>query len=675
MPFNKMAEIKKNKDLGFFLLIPFIIYFYFLKWKLTSIHDDDLYVYTTWSGASDFFHKSNISLAFGQYRPIRDFALHIIIQLFDRHFTAYYLFNVVIQSVNTIIFACLLNLLLRSMRLSLFLSLIFGLSRFCMYNVTQLFDGGILEGLSMTFFLLFLSVIVKISAVPGITVSEQRKGILWCILFANLGLYTHERYIAVFPFILLMVLFFPGFKGISTKHKAIFSLLTIASILLNIIIKTRILSIGFLNGTGGTHIAFSFSTAIRSLGNALCAIFQYGNYPEYMAGLQFSSLPVVYQGLVIASTCILLAVLGLFLWKGVAKLISRQKDYPANIALFVFLPALFFLCLVPCIFQPKIELRWMQAPLCILILMFVIALNGLTPNNNNRKHLLSILLGVSFLFTNYYYVDKGSRNLYYISSARIGNAFDKAIKDSIIDLGRSNLYVWEKKRNKQSEDEINWSTVNGHFFEPYHTSRKKLIFTDSLSSFSRFNAGNDEILYIDVQRDGNSFNFSVANITAEYLKDSLRNFNEKTFGIRDPSRKVRYDQKRLGISISSIGDFLTDGFYPYESGISWTDGKASIGFMGDFLAVDTLSLVLNTYMPPICKDVHPVILVRDKKDKSYQAFFSKREGDKFTFLFHFDKPTPLQKIDIVSERINSYPDERVLSFPFISMEITNGSSR
>jgi hypothetical protein len=48
-----------------------------------------------------------------------------------------------------------------------------------------------------------------------------------------------------------------------------------------------------------------------------------------------------------------------------------------------------------------------------------------------------------------------------------------------------------------------------------------------------------------------------------------------------------------------------------------------------------------------------------------------REGDRFTFRFYFGEPTTLQKVNISADTINSYPDRRVLSFPFRSLEINN----
>jgi hypothetical protein len=676
---NMLQKSKKvfrfiwRKEFAYFLVIPFIIYFYFLKWKLTSIHDDDLYLYNAYADLKGFPQQSNVSMVFGQYRPVRDIFFHWLIQLFDRNFEAYYIFNIVVQSINTIIFAYLLNLLLRSMSLSFFLSLILGLSRFCFYNVTQMFDGGILEGMAMTFFLLFLFFTIKISIKPGISAAEQRKGILLSILFANLGMYTHERYIAIFPFILFMILLFPKFKGISLKHKAGLSFMVIASVILNIVLKTYVYSLKFFVGTGNTKIDFSLSSSFKSLRKAIASVLQYNIGAEWLIGFKFSNLPVFYKGLVILIICLIIGVFGLFILKAVSAFTLKKKNYPPHVAIFIFLPAIFFLTLVPCIFQERTELRWLQAPLSVLILMFAIALNGVTDKNNNRKYLFSLLLCVSFLFTNYYYVKRGSKNVYYSTSARVGNAFDKAVKDSVIHSGTSNLYILEKKKDLQREYEIKWALVDGHFFKPYHSNKKNLIFigSDSVSSLSGFNSRHDEIIYLDITMDEQTFNYSITNITKEYLRDSLHEFTEI---LERPAlaRNVHYNQEELSVTNDSFNDFITDGFYESENGVRWTNGNATIGFIGDFTAADSLGMELGTYMPPICKNVSIRPSIIDVKGEKHLPVSSRREADNFYFYFYFKQPVKIKDILLTSDTVKAVPpDTRTLSFLFGSLKLKN----
>lgn len=113
------------------------------------------------------------------------------------------------------------------------------------------------------------------------------------------------------------------------------------------------------------------------------------------------------------------------------------------------------------------------------------------------------------------------------------------------------------------------------------------------------------------------------------------------------------------------------GFYDNENGISWTNGNSSINFPANYVNNDTLLLILTTYMPPICKNVVPKLFLKDEADIIHQPDFFNRIGDKFYFKFYFKQTNHIESINITSELINASPDIRILSFPFISLEITH----
>ena len=668
---NRFFGFLNSRDFPYILVIPFLIYVYFLQWKPSSIHDDDLFLYRAFAHLNGFSEQTNVSLYFGQYRPVRDIFFYAFMKIFNNNLEAIYIFNVIIQAINTIIFAYLLNLFLKSFRLSLFLSLILCLSRFCFYNVIQIWDGGILEGMAMTFFLLFLFFIVRAAIDPGRQGSKQSKDVIWSIVFANLSMYTHERYIAIFPFILLMILFFPGFKQITFKRKLFLSSLALGSVILNIALKSYVYHVKFLVGTGNTKIEFSISSAFQFLAEGVSTIFQYSIGPEWLVGYQFSELPVFYQILVYLIIGVMLLVFGLYIGKMISGLISKYKPYPPYTAIFIFLPTLFFLMLVPCIFQHRIELRWLQASLTIAILIFIIALIVITKENIKRRNFLAILIGVCFLMTNHYYNYNGSNNLYYSTSARIGDAFHEAIADSSIHLGPSNLYIFEQTRNEQRESELKWALVDGWFFAPYNGTPKNLIFLDSAGSIKDFNVRRDDLIHLDIIRDGLSFKYVINNIARDYLRDSLHEFTQSKGG-KYFLNNIHYDQDQLAINNETFPDFITEGFYDNENGSRWTNGSASIGFIGDFVADDSVNMELNTYMPPVSKNVTITPMLIDVNGKEYKPVFSRREADNFHFKFDFQTPVKISSIRLLSDTIPvSPPDTRKLSFLFGGMKLKN----
>lgn len=650
-----------------FALILVIIYAYFLKWKLTSVHDDDLYVLIGYTHLKPGFEKFNTSLIFGQYRPVRDFFLHLLLMLFGKNFTAIYCFNVFILSLNTVLMACSLNLFLRSIGLSFFTSLIVGMSRFSFYSATQLFNGGVMEGLASTSFLLFLNFSAKAAMPETTTPQEKKRLLLWSILFANLAMYTHERFTILCLFPVLLVLL-PNFSRLNLKQKSFIGLLALVSPCIYITVKKYFFHLDPLLGTGNTKTSFNLVPALINLKESILSVFQISVAPPYIAGYSFSDLSFLLRSLVIL-TAILIGLIFILYFK---KLFTTRGVNPkgalSQLLFFISLAALFGLCLGPCIFQAKVELRWLHAPLCTALLMLAIAMGSLQFNNPKTKPLLLSLITISFLITNYFYISKGAQNLFFTASARIGDAFDKAIKEKVIQPGKPNLYIWLKERNSDQETDINWALGGGEFFTLYKNNKKRLLFIDSTFfsarsgqsySFPGFNNKTDQIVFCDILQHDYTYDCILTDVTNQFISDI---------------KGIRYFQNRLMITNYDFNKFAATGFYDQEgkNDIRWTNGRASLGFLADFNIKDTVTVAMNTFMPPSCKNVNPQLsIITDKK--TYNAVTTKREGNKFIYKYYIGVPSNIKKIQINSDTINNSTDGRTLSFPFISLEIKNGS--
>lgn len=124
----------------------------------------------------------------------------------------------------------------------------------------------------------------------------------------------------------------------------------------------------------------------------------------------------------------------------------------------------------------------------------------------------------------------------------------------------------------------------------------------------------------------------------------------------------------IRINYNDLPQFSATGFYGPENGINWTNGNVSIDLKNAVQNKDSIILRLNTYMPPICKNVMPRLKLTDRDNNSYDASLSTRKGDMFYYLFVVNKKN-IQKINILSETVNAAPDLRTLSFPFVSLEI------
>ncbi len=466
-----------------------------------------------------------LSMAGGKFRPVQLFTSRLIFDLFQKNLNLYYLFNVLIQSLNTCLVALLLNLFLQSVFLSFSFSLFYGLSRFSFYDMTQLFCGGALEGLAVTFFLLSLFFILRALMDGKRNPRTIYTSFLWSILFANLSICTHERYIVLFPFILVVALFSAARQMLTNRQKALATILIVVSVLLNVAIKKYVYATPFFVGTGGTNITFSLTSAFTFLADAVMSIAQINSKPEYLTGLPFAALATPEKAIILSLLCGILPIFFAYLWR--VRKVFELNDEPEKNRFFIFLilGLLFALCLLPAIVTIRLEQRWLQASFCIFILMVTIALCSLLPRMNALKGVAFACSAAFFLWPNYYYLKNGANNLYMKSAENSAALLANAIKNGSIHQNTNTIYLLEKKKDENANNALNWAIADGYLFNFYQGKSKKIIYIDSVSTRS----GNPLLnpLLIDFNKDSSQILYaknSILDITASYLKDSLKNF-------------------------------------------------------------------------------------------------------------------------------------------------------
>jgi len=57
-----------------------------------------------------------------------------------------------------------------------------------------------------------------------------------------------------------------------------------------------------------------------------------------------------------------------------------------------------------------------------------------------------------------------------------------------------------------------------------------------------------------------------------------------------------------------------------------------------------------------------------------KAILRKKTGDNFFYGLYLEKPVDISKIVIVSDTINALPDKRMLSFPFIGLNLKQSNA-
>lgn len=506
----------------YFIVVPVIIYLYFLKWKTNTFYGDEILFYRGTAAAKNYFGVIDFSISLGKFRPIHAISSEIILKLFHKDLYEYYVFNAFVQAVNVYLLSLLLNLFLRAPVLSLFFSLVFGLSRFSFFTMSQFINGGALEGLAIIFFLLYLLYTVR--ALLSDDYPQKYKGLLWSVLFANLCLYTHERYIILLPFTILIVLLYPGIKKIGRNRRVLIGLISFFSIVLNVVMKKYVYGIPFLMGTGGAKISFSFSSAFSFFIDAILNMFQINAGPQYLVGEPFSSLSPGIMILISVFAGLILLILMVYLFKSVKAMVKPKtltdaaiKQIPdaTRASIFIFMFVLLFACLAPVVVTIRLEQRFLQSSFIVFILILVIALSGMKFNNNSFRTVVFSLIIMFFLWVNYNYLDKGVDSLYLKDAEKVASIFKQAVSTGVIFPNTTKLYILEKNTDLNNDNAINWALLDGCFFELYQNKCKEIAFIDSSHTIRNFNKDNMQIVYIKDK---------AVDVTQQYLTDSLRHF-------------------------------------------------------------------------------------------------------------------------------------------------------
>ncbi len=526
-----------NIALILYLVAAFVaVYFFFLKWETKTVYGDDLFLFKSYFASESFAEKFEITFSSDKFRPVFGVIFSNVVGWFQNDSHSYFLLNTCIHAINTLLFMLVVNIVLESYLLAFLFSLAFSLSRFFYFFMGQLLVGGMLEGVALSFFLLVLYHTTIVLWRKDLKPEKVSQHLLLGLVFANLCIYSHERYIGTFAFI-LMVAFYCFWTGNLKKKEAVLvSALAVASVAFNVYVKVGLFHIPFLVGTGKTMIAFSLARSLGFLADGMLSILQINSGPEYLVGIQYAALPLREKMLVI-TTCLVSVVLPIIapitgLKKAVITeqngdpLVLERGGYrPRKLTVLFFLFVLLCLLMIPAVSTIRLEQRWLTGPLSVFMLLLAFSIETVFHQRTKLKYLIIIALACGMLWTNYSYLDIGLKNTYMFDSERTAKLFKDAQDNNIIRKSTKKLYLWAGNRDQNMENGNTWVLDSGYLFRFYGGTEKQIFYADSIFtktdstcyfSFPGFDTTTDQIiLWAPVLKD----------LTSEFMKDSLKGFN------------------------------------------------------------------------------------------------------------------------------------------------------
>lgn len=188
-----------------------------------------------------------------------------------------------------------------------------------------------------------------------------------CLLYFGVC-FVHERYMALFPLLLLVLL-------MKKSRSLIQWLFSIGAFALVQLIRAFTIGSVLPAGTGGTQVAdtFSFREAIGYALSQAAYVFGINAGPEHLNGCPWSDTPLLYQGLILAADGILFIMVAAFLVK-----IVRTKEKGSLIRNGVLFLVFIALCIGSSSVTIRVELRWVYVSLAAALLFLAYIYGVLT---------------------------------------------------------------------------------------------------------------------------------------------------------------------------------------------------------------------------------------------------------------------------------------------------------
>ena len=368
--------------------------------RFESMIGDDVALLDYFQQKGSVLQLSVLSPISDKYRPVYFVLQHLIIRLFGGHYPLYFWLNVVIHAGLTLaVFGIALHLTRRAWVVSVAVALLFASARFAFYEVTQVV--GLTESLGNGLMLALVWCAIRY---------RDSDDLRW--LWATLGsflllVFTHERYIALTPFVVLLPFVS---RRLSRERKLRWAAAAFVPVVLAVLIKTLAFRSPFLLGTGGQALRPTPRGVLGFVLSGCLTILGANLGPSHLSIREFAYLPRIHQVLAIAFGLLLLA--GPVLWFRKAPSSSRR------------LLLGWVLLAGPVLLSASItfrqEHRWLYAPYVLTLLLWAFAVAELRPAWAGA--LLSGLLVVAGLGNDLFY-RANSGELFFTSSQITGDSF------------------------------------------------------------------------------------------------------------------------------------------------------------------------------------------------------------------------------------------------------------
>ena len=470
--------IYNDKNISRILLaVLFIINVYwFNQFSFNTIMGDDLIRWNHFYSKGSFLEKSLTFTTANKYRPVFDTVQFLQFKLFSYDYKLFFYFNIlfnfiVVFALFKTIKACTKN----NSFIAFVISIIFITSRFSYYNILQ--ANGLLEALSLLLVILIARACIEYLKTGKLTY------VLYFLSLNCVITFTHERFIVLVPF-LLLVLFFKK----PSKFPNIFYCGIIFPFLLLAFIKKVIFKARFFDGTAGVPIDLNPLPKINFFIDGCLNMFGLNYGPSYLNGISFSQIDInTYRfSVIIVVLYLLIIILGLLQYKKLS-FDARKKQ----VQILLLWAIAFFLLILCASVTIRQELRWLYAPLALFLILIAYILS-----NISLKPILKYILLVTIclcIVRNDIYFKNNQSDVFFIYSEKIADAlYSETVQKYGTGLRNYSLYI-------EKSDLLNWPIQDSLFFVPYLGDNFKVNYVENIDNVDLTATNKGKVILLRLQ--------------------------------------------------------------------------------------------------------------------------------------------------------------------------------
>ncbi len=319
---------------------------------IKGLYMDDLYMWSCYGEQS----LAEFVLPIGsssRFRPVYWLAAYLQMMLVGSHITRFVSLNIVLN----VLTAYLLYYIARRLSAGSLISFIVGIcylaSRFAYYQIGQAL--GLMETMA-----LFMAIAMLWQLYRYMTAG---RGFWASLVIYFLLVFTHERYLSLFPLIYLVLIFRAADAGAGNRLKYLRSnygkcILPAAELIVITAIRFYAIGKAIPAGTGGTEVTdtFSFGQTVGFCIDQLKYILGINAGPEYLNGLTFEDTPdnirrLIYIGIVLIAAAVIVYIADILRNRAEGRL---YKELKAGLLFCGFIA----LCIGCSSVTIRLEMRW-----------------------------------------------------------------------------------------------------------------------------------------------------------------------------------------------------------------------------------------------------------------------------------------------------------------------------